>query len=228
MTVQTSKARRTVAVTACGWVALAAVTELGWLGRYAPSGQTEVAAVVLYALSVWLAVENSILTWPTGIAATGLYLYLFYEWELYADAGLQLVYIAFSVAGLWAWSRRGAGEVVTQAARAPVSTVVAVGAAVAVGTVLVREYLLAVGGAAPFWDALLTTGSLGAIYLLIRKYVETWALWAVLDVAYVGLFVTRELYLSAALYALLFAMVLKAAREWRALLPPRSAEPAVA
>jgi nicotinamide mononucleotide transporter len=203
----------------CG-LTLAVATEFGWLGAYGPSGQVEVAAVVLYAMSVWLAVKNSILTWPVGIVATGLYLYLFYDWRLYADAGLQLVYIGFSVAGLWAWWRRGEQDEVTEAERVTLPSLALVLAAVAAGTLVVREYLIAVDGAAPFWDAFLTAGSLGAVYLLIRKCIETWVMWAVLDVAYVVLFVSRDLYLTAALYAVLFAMVIRAAREWQELLPP--------
>jgi nicotinamide mononucleotide transporter len=205
---------------------LSLATEFRWLGSYSPSGQVEVAAVVLYAASVWLAVKNSILTWPVGIVATGFYLYLFYDWRLYADAGLQLVYIAFGVAGLWAWWRRGERDELAEVERATPATLALVVAAVAAGTVVVRQYLIAVDGAAPFWDAFLTAGSLGALYLLIRKCVETWVMWGMLDIAYVALFLSRELYLTAALYAVLFAMVIRAALEWRALLP--SVQPAEA
>jgi nicotinamide mononucleotide transporter len=200
-------------------VVLVLATEFEWLGRYGPSGQVEVAAVVLYAASVWLAVKNSVFTWPVGIVATALYLYLFYDWKLYADAGLQAVYIAFSVAGLVAWLRRSTRPGAVEAERVPLRVALAVGAGVVVGTVLIRAYLIEVDGAAPFWDAFLTAGSLGAIYLLVRKYIETWLLWGVLDIAYVALFVSREVYLTAALYAVLFAMVVKAAREWQMLLP---------
>lgn len=216
--------RRDLAIALSCALALILTTEFRWLGDYGPSGQVEVAAVVLYAASVWLAVGNSIWTWPTGIAATALYLYLFYDWRLYADAGLQLVYIAFSVAGLWAWWRRGQQDV-AEAGRVSPTTMAIVSLAVAAGTLGVREYLIAAGGAAPFWDAFLTAGSLGAIYLLIRKYVETWLMWAALDAAYVALFTSRALYLTAALYGLLFAMALKAAREWRKLLPRTGARP---
>jgi nicotinamide mononucleotide transporter len=198
---------------------LVVITEFRWLGGYGPSGQVEVAAVVLYAASVWLAVKNSIWTWPIGIVATALYLYLFFDSQLYADAGLQVVYIGFSLAGLWAWWRRAEHGEVSEADRASRIAMAAVIVAVAAGTLVVREYLIEVGGAAPFWDACLTAGSLGATYLLIRRYIETWLMWGALDVAYVGLFVSRGLYLSAVLYAVLFAMVIKAAREWQALLP---------
>src|SRR3954451_5646854 len=100
-------------------VGLALAARYGWLGRSGPSSATEAVAVVLYGYSVWLAVTNSILTWPTGIVATGLYLYLFYEWKLYADAGLQVIYIAFSVAGLWAWQRRAERAQANRAERIP-------------------------------------------------------------------------------------------------------------
>lgn len=216
-----SSAGLDVLVVCASWGALAAATSFDWLGRFAPSGQVEVAAVVLYAASVWLAVRNSVLTWPTGIVATALYVVLFYDWGLYADAGLQLVFIAFSIAGLRAWLRRDARPESGQAQRVTARVAVGVLVAVAAGTVVVREYLLAVGGSAPFWDAFLATGSLGALYLLVCKYFETWFMWAVLDVAYIVLFASRELYLSAALYAVLLVMVVRAAYEWRALLHPR-------
>jgi nicotinamide mononucleotide transporter len=206
---------------------LIVATEWRLLGSYGPSGQVEVAAVVLYAGSVWLAVKRSILTWPTGIAATALYLYLFGEWRLYADAGLQLVFIAFSAWGWWTWSR-GAEPGAPEPRRIQPQHLIAVLLSIGAGTVIIRTYLVEVGGEAAFWDALLTSGSLGALYLLIRRYVETWSLWVLLDVAYVALFWSRELYLSAALYTLLLAMAVRAALEWRALLRAPAPLPAAA
>lgn len=198
-----------------GALGLAAITETRLLGDFEPTGQVEVAAVVLYVLSVWLATNGSIYTWPTGIGATALYLYLFGEWRLYADAGLQLVFIGFSVWGWCAWSRRDALERIAPR-RASLEQLALVLLLVAVGTGIVSTYLAELGGAAPFWDALLTAGSLGALYLLIRGFLETWYVWALLDVAYVMLFLSRGVYLTAALYAVLLAMVVKAAVAWRA------------
>ena len=149
----------------------------------------------------------------------GPYLYLFYDWRLYADAGLQLVFIAFSATGMWTWWRGGERGEPTQARRASRQTLALVLLAVAVGTVVLRAYLVAVDGAAPLPDALLTAGSLGALYLLIGRYVETWPVWAVLDIGYVALFFGRELYLSAVLYAVLLVMVIRAMRQWGASLP---------
>lgn len=211
------------------WVVLAVITDREALGQYTPTGQVEVAAVVLSAGSVWLAVKNSVLTWPVGIAGTAFYLYLFRDLELFADAGLQGVYIVLGFIGLAAWLRRAEEPGQPEVERAGLNHVAAVVLAVLAGTVVIREYLLEVGGSAPLWDALLTSGSLGAQYLLIRKRIENWYLWAIVDVGYVALFTARGVYLSAALYAVFLVMVLRASVEWRALLPERRpSEPGMA
>ena len=215
----TERVRIDVLVVISAWSALAAVTASGVLGVYGPTGQLEVAAVIAIAWSVWLAAKNSLWNWPVGIVGTALYLVFFWDLELFADAGLQVVYIGLGFVGLVAWSRRDAQPERAEAQRASWTELGVVLAAVVIGTVVVRAYLLEVGGSAPFWDAVLTSGSLGAQYLLIRKYIENWYLWAVVDVAYVGLFIDRAAYLTAALYVLLLAMVIKAAIEWRTLLP---------
>jgi nicotinamide mononucleotide transporter len=149
-------------------------------------------------------------------------LYLFHAWGLFADAGLQVVYITLGFVGMWMWRRRVVGPGFAQAERAPAAHLGLVALAVCAGTLAVREYLLAAGGSAPLWDALLTSGSLGAQYLLIRKYIENWYLWAVVDIGYIALFAGRGFYLSALLYVVFLVMVARAAVEWRDLLAPRS------
>ena len=46
------------------------------------------------ALCVWLLVKQNIWNWPIGITNNIFYIVIFYKSGLYADAGLQFVYIA--------------------------------------------------------------------------------------------------------------------------------------
>ena len=41
--------------------------------------------------------------WPTGLVSVTMYAVVFYQAKLYADMGLQGVYLALSVYGWWAW-----------------------------------------------------------------------------------------------------------------------------
>jgi nicotinamide mononucleotide transporter len=208
-------------LTALLTVILVIITELRLLGDYSPTGLIEVAAVISTGLCVWLAVKNSVWTWTIGLIGSGLYLYLFYQWGLYADAGLQIVYLIMGVVGLTAWLIREKKVEKEEAFEAETSSWVHLGLVllfIGLGTFIVRDYLIEINGAAPFWDALLTSGSLGANYLLIRKRIETWTFWAILDVIYVALFINRGYYLTAMIYFVLLLFVIRAAIEWRGLL----------
>jgi hypothetical protein len=58
---------------------------------------TEILGFVTGALCVVLVVRRSIWNWPAGLANNGFYLVLFAEAGLYADAGLQIVYLIWRV-----------------------------------------------------------------------------------------------------------------------------------
>lgn len=72
---------------------------------------SEMAACLAYALSVWLAARNSIHTWWIGIIGSGLYGWVFYSVQLYADVTLQLFFIITSITGWVHWLKGHRGEV---------------------------------------------------------------------------------------------------------------------
>jgi nicotinamide mononucleotide transporter len=70
--------------------------------------------------------------------------------------------------------------------------------------------------AQPWLDAALTGFSLVAQFWMAHKRLQCWALWFVLDVIFVGLFLYKGLYLTAALYTLFTLIAVQGWREWRA------------
>jgi nicotinamide mononucleotide transporter len=77
-----------------------------------------------------------------------------------------------------------------------------------------REVLVWVNDAAPLWDAMTTVLSLAAQYLLCRKRFENWWFWIAADVIYIPLYLSRQLPLTAVLYAVFLVMCLVGVREW--------------
>ena len=63
--------------------------------------------------------------------------------------------------------------------------------------------------AVPWLDAGLTSFSLVSQYWTARRWIETWWLWIVVDVIYTGLFLYKELYLTAVLYALFIGLAVR-------------------
>jgi nicotinamide mononucleotide transporter len=128
---------------------------------------------------------------------------------------LQVVYFGLGVYGWRNWVRGGAGETQLRVNRAVQWEWMALPPFIIAGTAGLREVLVAVHGAAPFLDALTTILSLAAQYLLCRKRIEHWFFWIAADLIYIPMYVSRNLHLTAVLYAVFLVMCLFGLREWR-------------
>jgi nicotinamide mononucleotide transporter len=162
---------------------------------------------------VALAVAQRIETFPVGIANNVFFVILFFDARLYADAGLQIVYIALGVMGWWVWATRARSPLAVRRAepRLLIGTAIGVGAA----TLVLIPILRAAHGAAPGWDALTTSMSLGAQLLLNLKRLETWFVWIAVDIIYVPLYFSRDLNLTALVYIVFLVLCIQGYRQWR-------------
>lgn len=170
------------------------------------------------ALCVWLVARQHIANWPIGIANNLFFILLFTGAGLYADAGLQVVYIALAAYGWWSWV---AGGPKAASGRLPVTRTdarvwwVLAPATAAVTAGLTLLLARATDSTVPFWDALTTALSLAATYGQCRKKVESWYLWIAADVVYVPLYVHKGLHLTALLYLGFMALCVVGLLGWR-------------
>ncbi len=193
----------------------------------------EVAGVVTGIACVWLAARNSVWNFPFAIVSCGLYLVVFGRVRLYSDAGLQLAFIALSVYGWVAWLRGAAASEAPAAAELPIAHTPRRVALWLAGAGLL--YALGAGflfthtdAALPYWDSTTTAVSLVAQVLLSRRNIENWLLWMGVDVAYVGMYWHRHLYLTSALYAVFLVLAAYGYWQWRRELAARLLAPAPA
>jgi nicotinamide mononucleotide transporter len=194
-------------------LALAAVA-LGSLALAAVSPWTEAVGAATGAVCVWLAAVSDPWTWPIGIANNLLYLVVFWRAKLYADALLQLVYVAISLYGIWRW--RGGGDAVRPVERGGRLELGLTAAAVGVAALALWRILgTATDSDVPQWDAVTTAASLGAQWLMSRRVIENWWLWIAVDLVYVPLYVYKQLHVTAGLYALFLALCVLGLRDWR-------------
>lgn len=177
------------------------------------------------AACVTLAWLRSMWTFPIGLANTALFLWLFADAGLYADAGLQVVFMALSVSGWVAWFRARRSEEAHDVARDEefvASTPLAaipwlIGGALA-GTALLTWLLTEhTDSTAQLPDAATTVVSLVAQLMLNRRWLESWFVWIAVDVAYVFLYWSRDLHLTAILYAGFIGLCTAAWLSWRTL-----------
>jgi nicotinamide mononucleotide transporter len=186
----------------------------GWLVAHGTSC-LELVAVAFGIAGVYLSVRERIANWPIGIVNVSLYAVLFLTQKLYANAGLQVVYLALSVYGWRQWlvgRDRGAALVVRRTGRALAMRLV--GATILIWIALLGLTRLA-GGAMPVLDAGTSAVSLVAEWMLARKLVENWAVWIAVDAVYVAMLIGGHLYLTAFNYAIYFALAVLGYIEWK-------------
>ena len=174
----------------------------------------ELVSFALAVTTVLLNIRQNHWAWLFSIASSSTYAVVFFDARLYGDSGLQLVFIAASI---WGWSQwlRGAGEtklVVTRLQRAGWAASIAAWGA---GFLLLSWYLKTYTNTdVPHIDGFLTAGSLVGQFLLARKKVENWHVWIIVDVLYVGLYIFKDLHVTAVLYAVFVVLAARGLRAW--------------
>ena|SRR5436190_3557622 len=176
----------------------------------------EIVGVIFGFLGVALTVKENIWCWPVGVVSVAAYVVVFWQAKLYADMGLQVVYVVLCLYGWWAWLHGGSQHGALKVARAP-AWALAIGAlggnaaTWGLGTFLYAK----TDAALPFWDAGTTSFSLVAQWLQTRKWIANWPLWIAVDAIYVGIYVAKGLYLTAGLYAAFLALAILGWWTWR-------------
>ena len=172
----------------------------------------EIIAFALGGAAVALAARERVLNFPVGMAMSVAFGVLFLQNELYANAALQVVYIALLVWGWLQW-RRGGGEL--RVTHATPQLLAGIGGAIVLVTGALYPALRALDDPAPFLDSLTTAMSLGAQVLLNLKRRETWYLWIAVDLIYVPFYASQDLWLTAAVYVGFLGLCVLGLRNWR-------------
>ena len=145
-----------------------------------------------------------------------LYALVFRDARLYADMGLQGLYFVLAAYGWWAWLHGGEDRTELNVSRASPRLLVSLGAAALLAAVALGQTLHRFTDASlPFMDSALTTFSIAAQWMQTRKLLESWLVWLAVDIFYVGMFVYKKLYPTAALYAVFLYLAGLGFVEWR-------------
>ena len=206
---------------------------LDQLVTLAVANRWEILAVIFGIISVYLSTREHIWSWPTALVNVALYFIVFLEAKLYADMGLQVIYFALSLYGWYEWLYGGENRTELHVSRVTRSLglrllLIGLASAALLGTILARF----TDASLPYLDSATTSTSLVAQWMMTRKILENWAVWVVVDVVYVGMFIFKKLYLTAGLYAVFLVLAVMGFIQWKRSLAERehstgNREPAV-
>ncbi len=168
----------------------------------------EFIAALTSFIGVGLGITGKRITWPWWALSSALYGVFFIQFDLFASAALQLVFIAAAIAGWFGWEVSGAkpGPFANKYRAATIFIIL-------LATVTLAPVLKNIGAAAALPDALLLFGSIAAQLLMVYQKYDSWPLWLVVDAGYVALYASQGLLFTTLLY---IAFTIMAALGWSA------------
>src|SRR6476646_4517917 len=176
----------------------------------------EIVAAIFGVISVFLSVRQNIWSWPTAIVNVGMYIVVFYRSKLYSDTGLQVIYVVLNFYGWYQWLYGGKNRTElpvtrTGARRGAILVVIGLVSTAALGTFVSHN----TDAALPYMDALTTSTSLVAQWMMTKKLLENWIIWVAVDVVYIGMYIYKDLYVTSLLYAVFLALSVMGYIQWK-------------
>lgn len=162
----------------------------------------EIFAVVISLIGVTLTVLRNMWCWLFNFIAFVLYAYLFYEFKLYGETILQFFFMGVNFYGFYYWYKGKQQEQIIRIEPIATRLVIVQMMMAAAGGILFGLLLKQFTDATlPMLDSQLAAFSLLATYWTSRKHIATWILWVFVDIIYVEMFIYKDLFLTAGLYA---------------------------
>lgn len=172
-------------------------------------------AAILGLVNVTLVVRRSLWNYPFGLAMVSLYCWIFFHEKLYSDALLQIFFFVVNLYGWvnWARSKAETGQVRVEvlSGRARLRWTAACAALIVGWGALMHQFTDAYY---PYWDGAIAMLSVAAQYLQSRRYLESWALWILVDLLAVPLFALKGLTLTAGLYTIFLSLCVWGLSDW--------------
>ncbi len=169
----------------------------------------EALAVVLGIAYLLLAMFEKISCWYAAFASSLIFLFLFWNVNLLMESALQVYYLAMAVYGWWHWQHGerddGSLAISRWGMQQHLLAITGVLALSAVSGYLLGRYTSA---AWPYLDSFTTWGALLTTWMVAQKILENWLYWIVVDSLAIFLYLDREMYLTAGLFAAYVVIVI--------------------
>ena len=182
------------------------------------SNKIELLGAILGILYIVFSIRQNILTWPTGLITSLLYIVVFFKSGLYATMGLQVYYVFISIYGWYFWLK---GKNTDNKSQLPVQLVKRkLWIKIAAISILIYAIIFFIlikysDSEVPYLDSLTTSLSIVATWMLAKKYIEQWIIWIFVDLVSSGLYIYKNLWPTVVLFIIYTIMAFLGYIEWK-------------
>lgn len=176
--------------------------------------------------------------WIAGLVMPLISMFVYFRKGLYADFGMNIYYLLMAIYGYLAWTgkfsflraKKSAGDAAGEEAGSDNSTrlrirhlplrgyLPVVLASIVMWCAIAAFLIGATDSTVPVADAFTTAMSIVGTWMLARKYLEQWIVWILVDSVCVGLYIYKEIYPYAILYAIYTVVAVLGYFKWKKLM----------
>ncbi|MDQ8040086.1 MAG: nicotinamide riboside transporter PnuC [Cellulomonas sp.] len=174
----------------------------------------EISAFIIGLLNIYFATKASFWNRFFGTITVILYMFIFFNAKLYADTGLQVVFLMFQFYGIYQWLYGSKGKPLSiQLGSKYIYYPILAASTIlfAIITFILKNYT---DSLTTYADALVTACSLVAPWMMSKKYLQHWILWIFVDSISIVLDVFKVLYLTVFLYFIFLVLCIKGYNNW--------------
>lgn len=188
----------------------------------------EILGTAVGFIYLWLEYRASIYLWLASIVMPAIYLYIYYSAGLYADFAINIYYLVIALYGWLAWRygfrlfarAKKTENKELEITRTPKRVwgkllVTYIAAQIAIYLLLTH----CTDSTVPVWDSFTTALSIVGMWMLARKHIEQWWVWMVVDITSAALYVYKDLYFTAGLYAFYGIISIFGYYKWQRMMP---------
>ena len=186
---------------------------LDWIS----ANMVEIIGTLSGFLFLYLEIKQSKWLWPVGLFSALMYIYVFFVAKFYADMGLQFYYVIISIYGWFHWSRsKGKDAIELSVTNLSIGLFIKLPLASLFIYIGISFILLNyTDSPIPYWDSFTTALSIVATWMLARKILEQWLVWVLVDAVSMALYIYKELYPTAILFAVFTVLALYGYFQWK-------------
>ena len=183
----------------------------------------EIIAVIFGILSVWYARKERILVFPFGIISVAIFVYIFFVGKLYANAGINIIYLLTNIYGWYNWLRPQKENKQLQITKTSLKENVwlLIGIAIVyVGILFLLKWSNKsdyeyINSLTPWIDTANSTVFFFATILMTVKKVENWLFWIVGNIISIPFFLAQGLYFTSFQYGVFLVLSILGYLEWK-------------
>jgi len=173
----------------------------------------DLLALCFGILGVILTIRETIWCWAAGIISLSIQAFVFYKARLFGDFLLQIFYFISGLYGWIYWNKYKTIEFNISKMSKKNWFLVVVGNIIF--CFILYPLLKYIKTDKIIFESILTSSSLICTYMMAKKWIENWIIWILINLAYVYLYLVKQLPTYAILYLFFSVMAFYGFYLWR-------------